>query len=133
MVRTYYRGPAGIVTETHFVRVCDGRAFLLSELHQVGTTRRRGTYYVPIVVVTALAVLAGVLVGLVVGQRWAWVVGGAVAGVALIAGRVLLARNRVTHTLQAVYRGAEAELYSTTDASGFAQVCRAMRRALENR
>jgi hypothetical protein len=133
VVRTYYRGPAGIVTETHFVRVGDGRTFPLSELRQVGTTQRRGTYYVPVVVGTVCAVLAGALVGLIVLRPWAWAAGGTVVLVAVIAGRFLLARNRLTYTLQAVYRGAEAELYSTTDATGFAQVCRALRRALENR
>ena len=126
-MRTYYRGPGGLVTDTHFVRT-DGRLFPLDDLREVGRARRRDARFAPTVVVALTAVAAAAILALTVARPWAWAV---VAATALGASAVV-SRSRLTYTLQAVYQGVETELCSTTDADAFAKVCRALNRALQD-
>lgn len=126
-MRTYYRGPGGLVTDTHFVRV-DGRLFALHDLREAGRIQRRDERFVPIVVVALTAVAAAAVFALVTARPWAW----AVAAATAVAATVVLSRSRLTYSLRAICQGAEAELYSTTDADSFAKVCRALNRALQD-
>ncbi|WP_127499507.1 DUF6232 family protein [Actinoplanes solisilvae] len=126
-MRTYYRGPGGLVTETHFVRV-EGRLFSLDGLRDVGRVQRRDAYFVPVVVGAVTAVAAAAILALSVERPWAWVVVAAIA----VGAVVVLSRSRLTYSLQATYQGVETELCSTTDAESFAKVCRALNRALQD-
>jgi hypothetical protein len=126
-MRTYYRGPGGLVTDSHFVRE-DGRLFVLHDLHEVGRVQRRDDRFVPIVVAAVTAVAAAGVLALAMSRPWAWAVAAAVA----VAAMVVLSRGRVTYSLRAVYQGTEAELCSTTDAESFSKVCRALNRALQD-
>ncbi len=134
MARTYYRGPDCLVTETHFVHLLAGgdRAFLVSDLLEVGTTRRRGPNYVPVVVAVSVVVLGGAIVSVFMPHPWVWVTAGMVAVAALVVGRSVLNRHPLTYALQASHRGVPVELYTSTEAQRFAQVCRALQRSLEH-
>jgi hypothetical protein len=129
-VRTYYRGPDAVVTDELFVWQAGARrAFVVAELRDVGWVRDVGIRIGRIVAAVLLAVAGAAWVLLVLLARWYVGLSALVVAVAV--------RRWPPHTrswaLRAAYRGDTAvTFYTSADARVFHQVCRALRRAMEN-
>jgi hypothetical protein len=83
------------------------------------------------VVVAVCVAAAAVLAGVVLAQVWAlWVS----SGIAVVAFGLswIVVRRPDTFTLQGLYQGTEMVIYSSTDQRIFNQICRALRRAMED-
>ncbi|MEU8814883.1 DUF6232 family protein [Actinoplanes sp. NPDC048796] len=125
----YYRGPAGTVTESHFVTHSpDGSAYDLNDLRNIMRVRRRGPRFAMLLSAAVAVIVAGLAAG------WAM---GAVSGlpvvlVAVLAAVFLVRLASPVYTLRADHRDRAVELYSTKDRVDFERVCRNLERALED-
>jgi hypothetical protein len=130
-MRTYYRGPDAVVTDTHFVwRTPTVRIFAIADLEDVRLVRSvpGGPSGV------AVALGFGLLVALAAGVRF-----GMIAAIPLVVAVVVLAfaarRRGGGHAweIRARYRAQEVTLYTSADRRIFNQVTRALRRTIERR
>jgi hypothetical protein len=131
-MRTYYRGPDALITETHFVRQTPAvRIFAIADLDDVRLVRSvpEGPSGVAIALgfgLFSVAVLAGLKFGVL-------------AAMPLLAAVFVLAlagmRRRGAHAweIRARYRTREVTLYTSEDSQTFNQVTRALRRTIERR
>ncbi|MEV4345077.1 DUF6232 family protein [Actinoplanes sp. NPDC049596] len=125
----YYRGPAGTVTESHFVTHSpDGSAYDLNDLRNIMRVRRRGPWFVAMLAAAVAVVLAGIALALALGNIW----GLPVAFAVLVASVFVLRMANPVYTLRADFHDRPVELYSTTDKGDFERVCRNLERALED-
>jgi hypothetical protein len=130
-MRTYYRGPDAVVTDTHFVwRSPTVRIFAVDDLNNVRLVRTEaGPSAAAIAVGFGLSVVA-----VVAGLRF-----GVLAAAPLVAALVvvLLAgvrkRGGPAWEIRAYYRTREVTLYMSEDPRIFNQVTRALRRTIERR
>lgn len=130
--RTYYRGPDAIVTDRLFVRrSTPARSLVLRELRSLRVSRVRGPRSVPVVVVASCVAAGAVLAGALLDHVWALWVSAAIAVVALGLSWIVV-RRPATLTLRGLYQGAEMVIYTSTDQRIFNQICRAVRRAMED-
>ncbi|GIE98286.1 DUF6232 family protein [Paractinoplanes rishiriensis] len=131
-MRTYYRGPDAIITDTHFVwQTPTVRIFAIADLADVRLVRSvaGGPSGVTVALgfgVFGVAVLAGLKFGVL-------------AALPLLAAALMLAvlslRRRGAHgwEIRARYRSQEVTIYTSTDPRIFNQVTRALRRTIERR
>jgi hypothetical protein len=130
-MRTYYRGPDAVVTDTHFVwKDAVVRIFAIDDLADVRLERRApggrsGLELVLVLALLATAVLAGWRFGLLVAAP-------PVVAAALVL-IVLRRRGRPAWEIRARYRAREVTLYTSRDPRIFNQVTRALRRTIERR
>jgi hypothetical protein len=131
-MRVYYRGRDVVVTSELFVRrTMPARSFAIREMRNVCIARDAG-----IGSKTVLAAAAGAFgvaaVGVVLATGSYDVLPVIVIAAAVAATAMLIRRRRpVRWELQADYQGRPVTLYSSTDPTGFNQVSRALRRAIE--
>ncbi|MFC7274329.1 DUF6232 family protein [Paractinoplanes rhizophilus] len=132
-MRTYYRGPDAVITETHFVwqspRV---KIFAIEDLDDVRL--ERAVAGAPSGVEFALGLgllLLAVVAGLKFGALAAAPLIVAIVGVALFA----LRRRSSGHAweIRARYRAEDVTVYTSPDPRIFNQVTRALRRTIERR
>ncbi|MFC3740785.1 DUF6232 family protein [Paractinoplanes deccanensis] len=126
----YYRGPAGIVTGSHFVTHSpDGSAYDLNDLRNIMRVRRRGPRFALLLLAaTAVVAAAGAAVAWLMGPLWSL----PAALVAVIAGVFVLRLASPVYMLRADHRDQPVLLYATTDKVDFERVCRNLERALED-
>lgn len=131
-MRTYYRGPDAVITDTHFVwQSPTVRIFAIDDLRDVRLVRvlAGGPSVVAVALGFGLSALA-----VVTGLRF-----GALAAAPLVAAVVVLVvaglRGRGGHAweIRARYRSQEVTLYTSGDPRIFNQVTRALRRTIERR
>jgi len=131
-MRTYYRGPDAVITDTHFVwQSPTVRIFAIDDLRDVRLVRvvAGGPSGVAVALGFGLSALA-----VVTGLKF-----GALAAAPLVAAVVLLVlaglRGRSGHAweIRARYRSQEVTLYTSEDPRIFNQVTRALRRTIERR
>ena len=131
-MRTYYRGPDAVITDTHFVWQSPSvRIFAIDDLDDVHLERTTagGSSGVEFALGLGLIVLA-VAAGLKFGPFAAAPMIAAAAVVALFA-----MRRRGGHAweIRARYRTQEVTIYTSPDPRIFNQVTRALRRTIERR
>ncbi|SNY29335.1 hypothetical protein SAMN05421748_103233 [Paractinoplanes atraurantiacus] len=125
----YYRGPAGTVTESHFVtHAPDGSAYDLNDLRNIMRVRRRGPRFAAVLAAAVAVILAGVAVGWLMSDMGSLLV----VLVAVVAAVFVLRLASPVYTLRADHRDQPVELYSTRDKVDFERVCRNLERALED-
>jgi hypothetical protein len=131
-MRTYYRGPDAVITDTHFVwQSPTVRIFAIDDLRDVRLVRvvAGGPSVVAVALGFGLSALA-----VVTGLKF-----GALAAAPLVAAVVVLVaaglRGRGGHAweIRARYRSQEVTLYTSGDPRIFNQVTRALRRTIERR
>jgi hypothetical protein len=131
-MRTYYRGPDAVVTDTHFVwQNPTVRIFAIDDLDDVRLVRNE-TGGIPGV---AIALGFGLsIVAVVAGLRF-----GVLAATPLVAALTVLllagARKRAgtAWEIRARYRAREVTVFTSGDPRIFNQVTRALRRTIERR
>jgi hypothetical protein len=129
VTRVYYRGPAGTVTDSHFVpHAPDAPAYGLNDLRNIMRMRRRGARFTLLAVAAALIVAAGVTFALAISGWWSL----PVAAGALITGAGLLYLSDPIYILRADHLGRTVELYSSTNKGEFERICRVLEQALED-
>jgi hypothetical protein len=131
-MRTYYRGPDAVITDTHFVwQTSSMRIFAIDDLEDVRLERTvaAGPSGAEFALWLGLFVLA-VAAGLKFGVAAALPVVAALVVVVLIALRKRAGR---AWEIRARYRAEEVTLYSSFDPRVFNQVTRALRRTIERR
>jgi hypothetical protein len=131
-MRTYYRGPDAVVTDTHFVwRAPTVRIFAIADLDNVRLERSTaGGLSAPGIALglglAAVALFAGLRFGIVAALPPA-----AVIVILLVAAH--RRRGRHAWEIRARYRTQEVTIYSSPDPRIFNQVTRALRRTIERR
>jgi hypothetical protein len=131
-MRTYYRGPDAVITDTHFVwQSSPVRIFAIDDLDDVRLERR--TAAGPSA--AGLWVMLGLLaVAIAAGLKYG--VAAALPVVAVLVVVVLIAlrrRSGQAWEIRARYRAEDITLYTSPDARIFNQVTRALRRTIERR
>ena len=131
-MRTFYRGPDAVVTDTHFVRQTPTvRIFAIADLNDVRLERivSRGPSGLALALgfgLFAVAVITGLKFGIA-----------AVVPLVVVAIVVALAGLRRSRAraweIRARYRAQEVTLYTSRDPRVFNQVTRALRRTIERR
>ena len=131
-MRTYYRGPDAVVTDTHFAwRGAVVKIFEIADLDDVRLERRVPAGPSAMEFVIGLGLLSAALVA---GLRF-----GPPAAAPLVAMLIVLAlvalRRRAGHAweIRARYRSQDVTLYTARDPRVFNQVTRALRRTIERR
>jgi hypothetical protein len=131
-MRTYYRGPDAVITDTHFVwQTPTVRIFAIADLDDVRLVRSVGGGPSGVGLALGFGLFA---LAVVTGLKF-----GAYAAMPLIAAVFVLAlvglRGRGGHALEirARYRTKEVTLYTSGDPRIFNQVTRALRRSIERR
>jgi hypothetical protein len=131
-MRTYYRGPDAVITDTHFVwQSSTVRIFAIDDLRDVRLVRAvaGGPSVAAVALGFGLFALA-----VVTGLKF-----GALAATPLLAAVVVLTvaglrgRGRRAWEIRARYRSQEVTLYTSGDRRVFNQVTRALRRTIERR
>jgi hypothetical protein len=131
-MRTYYRGPDAVVTDTHFVwQSPTVRIFAIDDLHDVRLVRivAGGTSGVAVALGFGLSVVA-VVAGLRFGVLAAAPLVAALAVLFLVGTRK---RGGPAWEIRARYRTREVTVYTSPDPRIFNQVTRALRRTIERR
>jgi hypothetical protein len=131
-MRTYYRGPDAVITDTHFVSQSPVvRIFAIDDLDDVRLERTvvAGPSGVEFSLALGLLILA-IAAGLKIGVLAAIPLVAALVTVVLIA---LRRRGGRAWELRARYREAEVTLFTSRDPRVFNQVTRALRRTIERR
>lgn len=131
-MRTYYRGPDAVITDTHFVwHRPSVQIFAIDDLDDVRLERTiaGGPSGMELVLGLALVTLA-VVAGLKYGPLAASPLIAALVVVAVIA---LRRRSGNAWEIRASYRAQEVTIYSSPDPRTFNQVTRALRRTIERR
>jgi hypothetical protein len=131
-MRTYYRGPDAVITDTHFVWQSPSvRIFAIDDLDDVRLERTvaRGPSGVEFALGLGLLILA-VAAGLKFG-----VVAATPLVTALVAVVLIALRRRGGHAweIRARYRTQDVTIYTSPDPRIFNQVTRALRRTIERR
>lgn len=131
-MRTYYRGPDAVITDTHFVWQTPAvQIFAIDDLDDVRLERSINAGPSGVEFVAGIGLLAlTVLGGLEFGPKAA-----APLAVALVALSVfaLRRRGRQAWEIRARYRAQEVVVYTSPDPRVFNQVTRALRRTMEQR
>jgi hypothetical protein len=132
-MRTYYRGPDAVVTDTHFVWQSPSvKIFAIEDLSDVRLERTVAGGPSGVEFALGLGLLTlGVVAGLKFGMMAAAPLVVAVVAVALLA----LRRRAGGHAweIRAHYRTQEVTIYTSPDPRIFNQVTRALRRTIERR
>ena len=131
-MRTYYRGPDAVITDTHFVSQSPTvRIFAIDDLNDVRLERTvaAGPSGVEFSLGLGLLILA-IAAGLKLGVLAAMPLAAALVTVVLIA---LRRRGGRAWEIRARYRSQEVTLYTSPDPRVFNQVTRALRRTIERR
>ena len=132
-MRTYYRGPEVVVTDSLFVWRSDRTVSLvLRDLRNLAVLRIQGPRLTPVIVAALSFAFAGIVLAAVVRDGWALWVGSSAAVAALGLSWNIVRQSPTIFTLRGVYRGSELVVYSSRDERVFHQVCRALRRAMED-
>lgn len=131
-MRTYYRGPDAVVTDTHFVRQSPTvRVFAIAELHDVRLVRSTAGGPSGMAVALGFGVFAvAVMTGIKFGVTAAIPLLVAVCALVLVGVR---RRHERAFEIRARYRAHEVTIYASGDARTFNQVTRALRRTFEKR
>jgi hypothetical protein len=131
-MRTYYRGPDAVITDTHFVWQSPSvRIFAIDDLDDVRLER--------VVAAGPSGVEFSLGLGLLVLAVAAGLKFGALAALPLVAALVVVAlialRRRGGHAweIRARYRAQDVTIYTSPDPRIFNQVTRALRRTIERR
>jgi len=131
-MRTYYRGPDAIITDTHFVWQSPAvRIFAIADLDDVRLERTDARGPSGVMVALGFGLFA---VAVVTGLKF-----GVAAATPLVLAVIVLAlaglRRRGGHAweIRARYRAQEVTLYTSPDPRIFNQVTRALRRTIEQR
>ncbi|MFI5894316.1 DUF6232 family protein [Actinoplanes sp. NPDC051513] len=132
-MRTYYRGPDAVITDTHFVWQSPAvKIFAIDDLDDVRLERTvaGGPSGVELALGFGLLILA-VVAGLKFGALAATPLVVAIVAVALFA----LRRRGAGHAweIRARYRAEDVTVYTSPDPRIFNQVTRALRRTIERR
>ena len=131
-MRTYYRGPDAVITDTHFVwQSSSVRIFAIDDLDDVRLERTvaAGPSGVEFSLGLGLLILA-IAAGLKLGVLAALPLVAALVAVVLIA---LRRRGGHAWEIRARYRAQDVTLYTSPDPRTFNQVTRALRRTIERR
>ena len=132
-MRTYYRGPEVVVTDSLFVWRSDRTVSLvLRDLRNLAVLRIQGPRLTPVIVAALSFAFAGIVLAAVVRDGWALWAGSSAAVAALGLSWNIVRQPPTIFTLRGVYRGSELVVYSSRDERAFDQVCRALRRAMED-
>jgi hypothetical protein len=131
-MRTYYRGPDAVITDTHFVwQTPSVQIFAIDDLADLRLERTvaggpSGMEFVLGLALFSLAIVAGLKFG---------VIGAAPLVAALVVVVVIALRRRTGHAweIRARYRTQEVTVYTSGDPRIFNQVTRALRRTIERR
>jgi hypothetical protein len=131
-MRTYYRGPDAVITDTYFVwQTPSVRIFAIDDLDDVRLERTvaGGPSGVELVLglgLFSLAIVAGLKFG---------ALGAAPLVAALVAVVLIALRRRTGHAweIRAKYRAQDVTVYTSRDPRIFNQVTRALRRTIERR
>jgi hypothetical protein len=131
-MRTFYRGPDAVVTDTHFVwQTPTVRIFAIADLDDVRLERTSSGGPSGVVVALGFGLFA---VAVVTGLKF-----GVAAAVPLALAVIVLAVASLRHgrahawEIRARYRAQEVTLYTSPDPRVFNQVTRALRRSIERR
>jgi hypothetical protein len=131
-MRTFYRGPDAVITDTHFVwQSSTVRIFAIDDLRDVRLVRvvAGGPSGIAIVLgfgLSALAVVTGLKFGVLAAAPM-------IAAVVVLALAGLRGRSGHAWEIRARYRSQEVTLYTSRDPRIFNQVTRALRRTIERR
>jgi len=131
-MRTYYRGPDAVVTDTHFVwQGATVRIFAIADLDDVRLERSAARGPSGVVVALGFGLFA---VAVVTGLKF-----GMPAATPLVVAALVLAlaslrrRGGRAWAIRARYRAQDVTLYTSPDPRIFNQVTRALRRTIERR
>jgi hypothetical protein len=131
-MRTYYRGPDAVITDTHFVwQSSPVRIFAIDDLDDVRLERTG--------VAGPSAVEFSLGLGLLILAVAAALKSGVLAAMPLVAALVVVVlsalrrRGRHAWEIRARYRAQDVTIYTSPDPRTFNQVTRALRRTIERR